>query len=58
MDNLVSTVRDLACNPKHTRWIALLILLGEAALCSLIIWKVSCTSLEILCLDTLLCETR
>lgn len=42
MSELVNTAQDLLTNPKHTRWIAPLILLGEAVLCSLIIWKVSC----------------
>jgi len=42
MHSLVTTLRDLLSNPKHTRWIAPLIVLGEAVLCGLIIWKVSC----------------
>lgn len=43
MNALVATVQDLLSNSKHTRWIAPLILLGEAVLCGLIIWKVPCT---------------
>ena len=33
---------DLASNPKHTRWLSPLLLLADAALCALIIWKIPC----------------
>ena len=33
---------DLASNPKNTRWLSPLLLLADAALCALIIWKVPC----------------
>lgn len=42
MNAVVATVQDLLSNSKHTIWIAPLIILGEAMLCGLIIWKVSC----------------
>ena len=44
MSDLITNVQDLAFNPKHTRWIAPLIVAGEAILCALIIWKVPCES--------------
>lgn len=33
---------DLASNPKHTRWLSPLLLLADAVLCALIIWKIPC----------------
>ena len=33
---------DLASNPKHTRWLSPLLLLADAALCALVIWKIPC----------------
>lgn len=33
---------DLCMNPRHTRWIAPLLILGDAVLCALIIWRVPC----------------
>lgn len=35
-------VCDLCFNPRHTKWIAPLLIAGDALLCALIIWKVSC----------------
>lgn len=40
--DLYDQVIDLASNPKHTRWLSPLILLADAALCALIIWKIPC----------------
>lgn len=42
----LSTVRDVLTNPKHTRWIAPLLLAGEAVLCGLIIWRVPYTEID------------
>jgi alpha-1,3-mannosyltransferase len=39
-------IRDLLTNAKHTRWIAPLLLAGEAVLCGLIIWKVPYTEID------------
>ena len=33
---------DLASNPKHAKWLSPLLLLADAALCILIIWKIPC----------------
>lgn len=33
---------DLAINPKHTRWLSPLLLVVDAVLCALIIWKIPC----------------
>ena len=33
---------DVLTNPRHTRWLAPLIVLGDALLCALIIWKIAC----------------
>jgi alpha-1,3-mannosyltransferase len=46
MDLSMNTVRDVLTNPKHTRWIAPLLLAGEAVLCALIIWKVPYTEID------------
>ncbi|RVX66960.1 hypothetical protein B0A52_09084 [Exophiala mesophila] len=46
MSNLASTIQDLSSNPKHTRWIGPLIIVGEAVLCALIIWKVPYTEID------------
>ena len=40
--NLIEQSVDLARNPKHTRWLSPLLLILDAALCGLIIWKVHC----------------
>jgi alpha-1,3-mannosyltransferase len=46
MDLSMNTLRDVLANPKHTRWIAPLLLAGEAVLCALIIWKVPYTEID------------
>ncbi|KAJ9610108.1 uncharacterized protein PV06_09177 [Exophiala oligosperma] len=46
MDATISTLRDLLTNSRHTKWIAPLILLGETALCGLIIWKIPYTEID------------
>ena len=33
---------DIARDPKHTRWLAPLLILADTALCALIIWKIPC----------------
>lgn len=40
--DLKQLVLDLCLNPKHTKWIAPLIVLGDVLLCVLIIWKIPC----------------
>ena len=35
-------IRDLCLNPRHTKWMAPLLVLGDAFLCALIIWNVPC----------------
>ncbi|KAI1611719.1 alpha-1,3-mannosyltransferase [Exophiala viscosa] len=42
----ISTLKDLLTNQKHTRWIAPLMLLGEAVLCGLIIWRIPYTEID------------
>ncbi|MCJ1249760.1 dolichyl-P-Man:Man(5)GlcNAc(2)-PP-dolichol alpha-1,3-mannosyltransferase [Trapelia coarctata] len=37
---------DLATNPKHTRWLCPLLLVTDAVLCALIIWKVPYTEID------------
>ncbi|GKZ28862.1 dolichyl-P-Man:Man(5)GlcNAc(2)-PP-dolichol alpha-1,3-mannosyltransferase [Aspergillus brasiliensis] len=39
-------LRDLCLNPRHTKWIAPLLVLGDAFLCALIIWKVPYTEID------------
>lgn len=46
--NLIVQCLDITRNPKHTRWICPLLLLADAALCGLIIWKIPCQSLPAL----------
>ena len=46
MDLSTNTVRDVLTNPKHTRWIAPLLLACEAILCGLIIWRVPYTEID------------
>ena len=41
--SLLQTGLDIARNPKHTRWIGPLLLVADAALCALVIWKIPCT---------------
>ena len=40
--HLYNQAIDLASNPKHTRWLSPLLLLADAALCALVIWKIPC----------------
>jgi hypothetical protein len=40
--DLTLTLREFCMNPRHTRWVAPLLILGDAVLCALIIWKVPC----------------
>lgn len=37
-----SFVYDVLTNQRHTRWIAPLLILGDALLCALVIWKIAC----------------
>ncbi|CAL5871077.1 uncharacterized protein PFLUO_LOCUS5323 [Penicillium psychrofluorescens] len=37
---------DVLTNPRHTKWMAPLLLLGDAALCALVIWKISYTEID------------
>ncbi|KAJ5832219.1 hypothetical protein N7474_000530 [Penicillium riverlandense] len=37
---------DILTNPRHTKWMAPLLLLGDAALCALVIWKISYTEID------------
>ncbi|KAJ9613213.1 dolichyl-P-Man:Man(5)GlcNAc(2)-PP-dolichol alpha-1,3-mannosyltransferase [Cladophialophora chaetospira] len=46
MESSINTLRDLLTNPKHTRWIAPLLLVAETILCALIIWKVPYTEID------------
>ncbi|KAK5560878.1 dolichyl-P-Man:Man(5)GlcNAc(2)-PP-dolichol alpha-1,3-mannosyltransferase [Exophiala xenobiotica] len=46
MDLSISTFREMLTNSKHTRWIAPLMVLGEAALCGLIIWRIRYTEID------------
>ncbi|PWY84938.1 alpha-1,3-mannosyltransferase [Aspergillus heteromorphus CBS 117.55] len=39
-------IRDVCVNPWHTKWIAPLLVLGDAFLCALIIWKVPYTEID------------
>ncbi|KAF7588214.1 dolichyl-P-Man:Man(5)GlcNAc(2)-PP-dolichol alpha-1,3-mannosyltransferase [Aspergillus hancockii] len=39
-------VRDLCLNPTHTKWIAPLLVLGDAFLCALVIWKIPYTEID------------
>ncbi|RAL00901.1 dolichyl-P-Man:Man(5)GlcNAc(2)-PP-dolichol alpha-1,3-mannosyltransferase [Aspergillus ibericus CBS 121593] len=39
-------IRDLCVNSTHTKWIAPLLVLGDAFLCALIIWKVPYTEID------------
>lgn len=35
-------VYDVLTNPRHTKWIGPLLILGDALLCALVIWKIAC----------------
>ncbi|KAL4802279.1 glycosyltransferase [Aspergillus unguis] len=39
-------VSDLCLNPKHTKWLAPLLNVGDGLLCALIIWKVPYTEID------------
>ncbi|KAJ6113145.1 Glycosyltransferase ALG3 [Penicillium capsulatum] len=39
-------VYDVLTHPRHTRWITPLLVLGDVALCALIIWKISYTEID------------
>ncbi|KAL4785552.1 glycosyltransferase [Aspergillus varians] len=39
-------VSDLCSNPKHTRWVAPLLNVGDGLLCALILWKVPYTEID------------
>jgi hypothetical protein len=38
----IKFVHTALTHPKHTPWIVALLILGDAALCALVIWKISC----------------
>ena len=40
--DLYNRAIDIASNPKHTRWLSPLLLVADACLCVLIIWKIPC----------------
>ena len=40
--DLYNRAIDIAVNPKHTRWLSPVLLVADACLCVLIIWKVPC----------------
>ncbi|KAL5364113.1 Dol-P-Man:Man(5)GlcNAc(2)-PP-Dol alpha-1,3-mannosyltransferase [Aspergillus floccosus] len=44
--DLKSWVCDLCQNPRHTKWVAPLLILGDAFLCALIIWKIPYTEID------------
>ncbi|KAJ5049425.1 dolichyl-P-Man:Man(5)GlcNAc(2)-PP-dolichol alpha-1,3-mannosyltransferase [Penicillium rubens] len=41
-----SFVYDVLTNQRHTRWIAPLLILGDALLCALVIWKIAYTEID------------
>lgn len=41
--SLLHRAKDVASNPSHTQWLLPLLLVADAALCSLIINKVPCS---------------
>lgn len=41
--NYLDQIKDLLTNSKHTKWICPLLILADALLCALIIWKIPCT---------------
>ncbi|KAF1993306.1 glycosyltransferase family 58 protein [Amniculicola lignicola CBS 123094] len=44
--NLITQSLDLVRNPKNTRWLAPLLLVADAVLCGLVIWKVPYTEID------------
>ncbi|KAJ5558526.1 Glycosyltransferase ALG3 [Penicillium sp. DV-2018c] len=41
-----SLVYEVLTNPKHTKWIGPLLILGDALLCALVIWKIAYTEID------------
>ncbi|KAE8310699.1 Dol-P-Man:Man(5)GlcNAc(2)-PP-Dol alpha-1,3-mannosyltransferase [Aspergillus transmontanensis] len=39
-------IHELCLNPRHTKWIAPLLVVGDAFLCALIIWKIPYTEID------------
>ncbi|KAJ5107028.1 Glycosyltransferase ALG3 [Penicillium angulare] len=39
-------IRGVLTQPRHTKWIAPLLVLGDALLCALVIWKISYTEID------------
>ncbi|KAJ5218845.1 uncharacterized protein N7498_000944 [Penicillium cinerascens] len=39
-------IRNVLTDPRHTQWIAPLLILGDAVLCALVIWKISYTEID------------
>ncbi|KAJ5309939.1 uncharacterized protein N7443_002400 [Penicillium atrosanguineum] len=39
-------IRNVLTHPRHTQWIIPLLVLGDAVLCALIIWKISYTEID------------
>ncbi|TKA83184.1 hypothetical protein B0A55_00685 [Friedmanniomyces simplex] len=44
--DLVRTCLSIASNPKHAVWICPVLLLADAALCSLVVWKIPYTEID------------
>ncbi|ORX92176.1 Lethal(2)neighbour of Tid protein [Clohesyomyces aquaticus] len=44
--DLINQGLDIARNPKHTRWIAPLLLIADSVLCGLVIWKIPYTEID------------
>ncbi|KAF2808232.1 Lethal(2)neighbour of Tid protein [Mytilinidion resinicola] len=44
--NIINQALDLASNPKHARWLSPLLLVVDAVLCGLIIWKIPYTEID------------
>lgn len=42
-----STIHDVLTHPRHTQWISPLLVLGDALLCALVIWRISCESVVV-----------
>lgn len=40
--DLIRLIYDVLFNPRHTKWIAPLLVLGDTLLCALVIWKIPC----------------
>lgn len=46
--DIKSRIWDFCEHPRHTKWIAPILVLGDAFLCALIIWKIPCKSTRVL----------